>query len=125
MVNSSGYTASAASETGGAGTVSSTTADGNQVTVNLTGVSDAQRLRVNLTGVSSGTNTGNVGVTMGVLTGDTIPNGFVNASDLGVAKSQSGLGTTPENFRADVTVNGVINSSDVGLIKTKSGSVLP
>jgi hypothetical protein len=62
---------------------------------------------------------------MGVLVGDVMPNGFVSSSDLGAAKTQSGLPTTAENFRADVNVNGVINSSDIGLIKSRSGSVLP
>jgi hypothetical protein len=123
-VSSSG-TATATSETGGTGTVSSTTTNGNQVTVNLTGVSDMQRLRIDLAGVTAGTATGSAGVTMGVLGGDTVPNGFVTSSDVGAAKSQSGLATSADNFRADVNTNGVINSSDIGFIKSRSGSVLP
>jgi hypothetical protein len=124
-VNSNSHTATATSETGGTATVSGTSVSGNEITVSLTGVSDVQRLRVNLQGVTAGSATGDAGVTMGVLIGDVGGNGFVNTSDVGAAKAQSGLPTTGENFRADVNVNGVINSSDIGLIRSKSGSVLP
>jgi hypothetical protein len=97
----------------------------NQVTVNLTNVSNAQRLTINLIGVSDGTNTGDISVPMAVLVGDTTGNGLVNSSDIAQTQSQSGQAVTSTNFREDVTVNGLINSSDVALVQSKSGTGLP
>lgn len=98
----------------------------NQYTVNLTGVTNAQNLTVTLTNVvdSSGAS-GNVPAIMGVLIGDTTGNASVNSSDIGEAKTNSGLTTTSANFRTDVTINGSINSSDIGTIKAQSGTSLP
>ena len=95
------------------------------ITVNLTGVTDAQRLGVTLMNVSDGTNTGDVMVPMGVLSGDTGGNGNVSASDVGQTKAQSGVAVGAGNFREDVNSNGSINAADVGLVKSKSGNVLP
>ncbi len=107
-----------------AGTVASTSTMGNSVLVNLTGVPNAQTITVTLTGVNTGTTTGNVSVPMGVLLGDTTPNGMVNSSDIGLTKSNSGQTTNGDNFRTDVTVNGTINSSDIGTVKAQSGTNL-
>ncbi|HWY51865.1 MAG TPA: hypothetical protein VNW72_10330 [Chthoniobacterales bacterium] len=98
---------------------------GNQVTINLTNVSNAQRFNINLLGVNDGTNTSNISVPMAVLIGDTTGNGFVNSSDVAQTQSQSGQAVTSSNFREDVTVNGLINSSDIALVQSKSGTGLP
>ncbi len=95
------------------------------ITVNLTGVTDVQRLGVTLQNVSDGTNTGDVMVPMGVLIGDSIGNGTVNAGDVGFVKSQSGVAVGAGNFRADVIINGTINAGDIGQVKANSGHVLP
>jgi hypothetical protein len=111
---------------GGTGSVVGAPAvSGNQVTVNLTNVSNAQTLTVNLLGVNDGTNTGNVVAPMAVLLGDTSANGLVNSTDVSQTQSQSGQPVTGSNFRTDVTVNGLINSTDVSTVQSKSGTGLP
>ena len=95
------------------------------ITVDLTGVTDAQRLGVTLMNVNDGTSTGDVLVPMGVLIGDSVANGTVNAGDVGFVKSQSGVAVGAGNFRADVAINGTINASDIGQVKANSGHTLP
>ncbi len=72
--------------------------------------------------VSDGTTTGNVGIPMAVLVGDTNGNGSVTASDIGQTKAQSGQPTTAANFRTDVNASGSITASDIGLVKSMSGT---
>jgi uncharacterized delta-60 repeat protein len=117
-----------AAVTSGTGSVASATGNGTTaVTVNLTGVTNAQKITITLFGLSDGTNTntGNLGIPMGVLLGDTTGNGSVSASDISQTKSKSGQPVGSSNFRADVTVNNSINASDVALVKSKSGTGLP
>ena len=58
--------ASVSAGNGGTAAISgSPTASGNQVTVNLTNVSNAQRITLNLIGVNDGVNTDNVSIPMG------------------------------------------------------------
>jgi hypothetical protein len=114
-----------ASVTSGVGTVSNFSLIGNQVTVNLTGVSNAQIIVVTLTGVSDGINTRNVQATMGVLVGDTTSDGFVNSADISQTKSQSGQSVDSSTFREDVNADGFINSTDISLVKSNSGTALP
>lgn len=98
----------------------------NQCTVDLTGVANAQYITVTLNGAVDTTGkTGNVSGTMGVLTGDTTADGFVNSGDIAQTKSQSGQLVGASNFREDVTVDGNLNSGDIGLVKSKSGTALP
>ena len=116
--------------TGGTASVVGTPiVSGNQVTINLTNVSNAQRLTINLIGVNDGTNTTNLSVPMAVLIGDTTGNGAVNSSDIVQTQSQSGHEVSGQegenNFREDVTANGLINSSDISLVQSKSGTGLP
>ncbi len=118
-------TVSSVGVTSGTGSVSSTTVAGNQVTVNLTGVTNAQVITITLFGVNDGTNAGDVSVPMSVLLGDTNANGSVNSSDISQTKVQSGTAASMSNFREDVTINGLINSSDVSTVKVQSGTALP
>jgi hypothetical protein len=118
-------TVSSVGVTSGTGSVSSTTVAGNQVTVNLTGVTNAQVITITLFGVNDGTNAGDVSVPMSVLLGDTSANGSVNSSDISQTKVQSGTAASMSNFREDVTINGLINSSDVSTVKVQSGTALP
>jgi hypothetical protein len=100
----------------------------NQVTVNLSNVTNAQHLTVTLANVqdTSHTTLPSVAARMDALIGDTTANGFVNSSDISQTQSQSGQPVSASNFREDVTVNGAINSSDIGLVQSKSGtSVAP
>jgi hypothetical protein len=116
--------ATATSESGGTGAASVpvSSADGTEVTVDLTGVSNAQRLRVNLVGVSNGTNTGNVGVTLGVLTGDVNGDGVVNSGDTLQTRNRSGQLTDGNNFRNDVNLDGTVNSGDATVVRNNAGS---
>ena len=118
--------ANAVPATGGTATVvGSPVVTSNQVTINLTNVSNAQRFNINLVGVNDGTTTRDISVPMAVLIGDTTANGAVNSSDIAQTQSQSGQVVTSSNFREDVTANGVINSSDIALVQSKSGTGLP
>jgi N-acetylneuraminic acid mutarotase len=113
---------------GGSASVSSTntSADGKEVSVNLTNVSDGQQLTVTLSGVQDGVNSNavDVAVQMGVLVGDVTGNGSVNSSDISLVKAQSGQPISNSNYRADVTGNGIINSADISLVKSRSGASL-
>ena len=115
-----------AAVTGGAGSVSGSGGSGTTtVTVNLTGVTNVQRITVTLLGVNNGTTTGDVGVQMGMLIGDTNNSGGVTAADVGQTKAQSGQAATAANFRTDVNASGSISAADIALVKSKSGTTLP
>ena len=111
---------------GGSGSVSGTpTVNGNQVTVNLTGVSNAQTLALNLLGVSDGTNTDNISVPMSTLSGDTNGDRFVDSADISQTKSQSGNPVNASNFREDLNVDGFHDSADISFVRSKTGTALP
>ena len=119
-------TLGSATVTTGTGSVSSASAAGSVVTVNLAGVADAQRLGVTLNNVSDGTNLGSVMVPMGVLVGDTNASGGVTGSDVAQTKAGAGTGSvTAGTFRTDVNVNGIINGTDVSIVKSDAGHTLP
>jgi hypothetical protein len=111
--------------TQGTGSVSSTSTNGSQVFINLTGVTNAQTIQVTLVAVNDGTATTDISIPMSVLVGDTTANKFVNSADISQTKSQSGQGVTTANFREDVNADGFINSADISLVKSKSGTALP
>ena len=98
---------------------------GNQVTANLTGVTNAQTITLALFDVNDGVNSGDAGIRMGILVGDSTGNGSVNASDVSQVKIRSGKPVDATNFRSDVTANGSINASDVSAVKLRSGTSLP
>lgn len=110
--------------TTGTGSVSSASASGNQITVNLTGVTTAQSIAVTINAVSDGVNSGNVTVPMSILVGDTNGDGFVDAIDVAQTKSQSGTAVSSLNFREDLNVDGSIDSNDTALDKSKAGGSL-
>ena len=68
--------------TQGTGSVSSTRQNGNQVFVNLTGITNAQTIQVTLVGVNDGTNVANVVIPMGVLLGDVNSSRRTDAGDV-------------------------------------------
>ncbi len=118
-------TVGSASVTSGTGSVGSFTVIGSQVTVNLTGVTNVQRITVTLFNVNDGTHMGNVPVSMGVLVGDVNGNAAVNASDVGLTKSQVGQAVSGSNFREDVNANGTISATDLAQVKANVGTSLP
>jgi hypothetical protein len=96
-------------------------ANGNEVAVTLTGVTDNQRVTVSLAGINGG---GNATASIGFLVGDVNNTRSVNSSDISAVKARSGQPTTQANFNFDVNVSGAINSSDISAVKARSGSGL-
>ena len=97
-----------------------------QYIVNLTRVTEHQYLQVTLNNVSvAGARTHSISHFMGVLIGDTSANRFVNSTDVGQTKSESGHALTNANFREDVNASGAITASDISFVKSKSGGSLP
>jgi dockerin type I repeat protein/parallel beta helix pectate lyase-like protein len=112
--------------TSGSGSVASSAGNGtNQITLNLSGVTNAQTITLALFGVSDGVNIADVGLRMGMLLGDTSGNGTVNSTDVSETKLRSGQVVGAANFRSDVNANGAINATDVSTVKLRSGSSLP
>jgi plastocyanin len=125
---SNDVTAGSASVTAGIGSVSgSPSFAGNQMSVNLTGVSDLQKITVTLSGVmdTSAQVLPDTMVSMNMLIGDTSGNKTVNGTDVSQTKIQSGHAVTSSNFREDVSSNGTINGTDVSSVKLKSGNGVP
>jgi len=76
--------------------------------------------------VDSAGNSGNVlSPQLGILTGDTNADGFVNSADISQTKAQSGQTVGSGNFREDLNADGFLNSADISLVKSKSGTALP
>ena len=112
--------------TGGTASLSGTpTMTGNQLTINLTNVSNAQRLTINLLGVNDGTNTRDLAIPMAVLLGDTNNDGFVNVGDTVVVRNHAGETIDSTNFRNDVNEDGLINVGDTVIVRSASGTALP
>src|SRR5207244_2453739 len=102
----------------------------NQITVNLTGVTNAQHLIIALNGVhdSAGGILNNLVARMDVLLGDTTADGTVNSADITQTRRQSGnvAHDNPNaNFREDTTTDGTINSADINQVRRQSGTALP
>jgi hypothetical protein len=118
-------TFSTANFTSGTGSVGSTSNVGNQVTLNLTGVTNLQTITMALFDTNDGAHSGDVGVRMGMLIGDASGNGTVNSTDVSQTKLRSGQAATAANFRSDVNASGTVNSTDVSTVKLRSGTSLP
>jgi RHS repeat-associated protein len=117
----------APSITAGTGTIDSTTTspDGTQVTLNLSGVADAQTIVVTLAGVTDGTVVNNVSVGMALLLGDVSGDGTVTGSDKSLCQAQAGAPVSAANFLNDVNLTGSITGVDVNTIAAHKGTELP
>ena len=111
----------------GTGSVSPALASGNQIFVNLTGVTNARTITVTLLGVNDGTKTADFSVPMSVLLGDVTGNFAVSNTDVGEVKAQVNPTTpvTASDFRDDVSCNGFVTNTDVGTTKAQVGTVIP
>jgi hypothetical protein len=118
-------TLTGASVSFGAGSVSSYSANGGTVTIDLTSVGNVQTIMITLASVSDGSNTGDVSIPMSVLLGDVNGNGVVSNTDVSSVKAQVAAPMTSSNFRNDVNANGVISNSDVSMSKAQVGTSLP
>ena len=122
--NPTGATASVIADnpSTGTGSVSGVTYSGNDMLVNLTGVSDKQVLTLSVSGGSVSPAV----VPIGFLVGDVNGSRGVTSTDVGQTKSAASPGTVNAgNFRADVNANGNITSTDIGLVKSSSGGTIP
>jgi hypothetical protein len=109
----------------GVGSVSSASASGNQIFVNLTGVSNAQTITLTVFGVSDGPNTGNIDIPLSVLMGDSNGDRIVNVGDVQQTKNRSGQTTDGTNFRSDFNVEGNVNVGDALVARSRSGQSIP
>ena len=106
----------------GTGTVSGVSYSGNDMIVDLTGVSDKQVITLSTTG---GSVTSEL-VPIGFLAGDTNSSRSVSGSDVTQTKAAvSGGVLNGGNFRTDVNVSGTLTSSDIAIVKSFSGNALP
>jgi Dockerin type I domain len=112
--------------TTGTGSATNFNVVGNQVTVNLTGVSNAQTIVVTLSHVSDGLNSGDVPATMGVLLGDVNASGRTDNGDAIVVRNLSGTVPSDTNSaRADVNCSGRVDNGDAIVVRNNSGQALP
>jgi hypothetical protein len=116
-----------ASVTSGTGTISSSSINGVQYVVNLTGVTNAQRLTVTLNNVvdTAGNSAVTIPATMGVLIGDVDASGRVDSTDVFQVRQQTLQNANLSNFRADVDESGRIDSTDVFITRQHTLTSLP
>jgi hypothetical protein len=105
--------------------VSSSLSSGNQIFVNLTGVTNAQKITVTLSAVNDGINTGDVSIPMGVLLGDVDASGRVDSTDVFQVRQQTLQNANSSNFRMDVDESGRIDSTDVFVTRQQTLTSLP
>ncbi len=109
------------------GTVGAPAYEGNDVSVPLSGAIDGKILSVTLTNVTDvfGSVLPSVTVPVGALLGDINGSGVVDAADVNLVKSETGLGLVLETtFTGDVTASGGINAADVSQVKARVGHSL-
>ncbi len=98
------------------GSVGSTSINGGEVTVTLTGLArgcNTEEITVTLNGVNGGSGTvDSAAVTFGLLIGDVNGDGRVSRIDRQLTGSQVGNKVTESNFRADVTADLKITHND-------------
>jgi phosphatidylinositol-3-phosphatase len=119
-------TFSNAQMTQGTGSVANTTTNGNQVFVNLTGVTNAQTIQVTLFAVNDGAVTNNLTIPVSILIGDVNASGRTDNGDAIVVRNLSG--TIPfdtSSARADVNCSGRVDNGDAIAIRNNSGNFLP
>ncbi|MBL8522191.1 MAG: matrixin family metalloprotease [Betaproteobacteria bacterium] len=107
----------------GTGTASVVAANGNSLSVMLSGVADNQRATVTLTGANGGM--ANFPVSLGFLVGDFNSTRAVVASDIAGAKARLGQMVNDSNFKFDINLSGTIDPADISAAKQRAGTVLP
>ena len=114
-----------ATVTTGAGGVSSFSFTGNQVTVNLTGVTNAQTIVVTLASVNDGINSSDVQATMRVLLGDVDGSGRVDSTDVFQVRGATLQNANSSNFRLDIDESGRVDSTDVFITRQQTLTSTP
>jgi hypothetical protein len=111
--------------TQGTGSVSSTSTNGNQVLINLTGVTNAQTIQVTVASVNDGVTTSDVTIPMSILLGDVNGSGRVDAADVSLVRQQTLQTITSSNFRNDINESGRIDAADVSIARQQTLTSLP
>jgi hypothetical protein len=111
----------------GTATAAAPTFSGNDVVVNLAGVTNQQYVTIALTNVaSSDGGTGGAGsVRVGFLAGDVNQNRVVSIADLGLVNAQLAQPVTASNFLKDVNASGAITVADKGITNQNLTKALP
>jgi acid phosphatase len=111
--------------TQGTGSVSSTSTNGNQVLINLTGVTNAQTIQVTLASVNDGVTTADLTIPMSILLGDVNGSGRVDAADVSLVRQQTLKTITSSNFRNDINESGRVDAADVSIARQQTLTSLP
>jgi hypothetical protein len=117
----SGGNVSVAVSTGAAPTAV-TTFSGNEMIVELTGVTNGQRVQVTGNGINGSAL--NVSAVVGFLVGDVSGNRVVQGSDVTFVQQRLASAMSASTFRADVNVNGQVQGSDVTAVQQRLTTAL-
>jgi hypothetical protein len=100
---------------------------GNDVLVNLTGVTNQQYVTIALTNVAStdGSTGGTGSVRVGFLAGDVNQSRVVTVADLGLVNAQLAQSVTAANFLKDVNASGTLTLADKGFTNANLTKALP
>jgi hypothetical protein len=99
----------------------------NQVTVDLSGITNAQHLTVTLNGVQDATGNilNNLIARMDVLLGDVNSSRRTDAGDVTAVRNLTVSIPNQQTFRADVNISGRIDAGDVTATRNATVTVLP
>lgn len=103
------------------------TANGKQLVIDLSGVTNGQTLHVNLTGLEDGAgNAATIQVNVGALIGDTNSSGRVDFSDYLLLQNVFGsnVATNPSAMSSDLNSDGTVDFTDFLLIQNAFGQSL-
>jgi hypothetical protein len=111
----------------GTATAAAPTFSGNNVVVNLAGVTDQQYVTIALTNVTSvdGGAGGSGSVRVGFLVGDVNQNRVVTVADLGLVNAQLAQPITAAKFLNDVNASGTTTVADMGITNANLTRSLP
>ena len=100
---------------------------GNDVVVDLTGVSNQQYVTVALSAIvaADGGVGGNVSVRIGFLLGDVSQNRVVTVADLGLVNAQLAQPVSAANYLKDVNATGTLTVADKGITNANLTKALP
>jgi subtilisin family serine protease len=116
-----------AAVTEGTATAAAPTFSGNDVVVNLTGVTDQQYVTVSLTNVAGvdGSTGGSGSVRIGFLLGDVNASRSITVADVGLVNAQLSQPVTAANYLKDLNVSGTLTLGDKGLANGALTHALP
>ena len=102
------------------GGITSISASGSEITVNLTNVPNASRCSITLHSATS-----DVVVPIGFLIGDVNASARVDSGDVSLVRQQTLQTITTSNFREDINASGRIDAGDVSIARQQALTSLP